>query len=237
MQMPAHASIEAAKTTAISSGNAMMVISVSNRDFSSDFLERAIPMLLQRHALVRVLIADELMIYNRFDTSLAPERAAASLAQHRHDRHRQLARIIEPLPDAQRVEVASYEDFCDAGYARILRRLLLLAHSDRHVMEKLESIALAYLDTSADDCDFRMAASIYYLIDETAWTMNLAANYGMSDNYYPGDVGKILRIFYCDSYEYDLFAHLGVARHTHRFWRLNESARGLAPQMIWAHEN
>lgn len=237
MEIIASGGVNALKVVPHSPGNAMMVISVSNRAFSSDFMERAIPMLLRRHALVRVLIADELMIYNRFDTSIEPRHTAQTLAQYRHDRHRQLARIVEPLPDAARVEVASYDDFCDANYARILRRLLLLAHSDDNVMNKLESIARTYLDTSAEHGDARMAASVYYLIDETAWTMNLAANYGMSDNFYPGDVGKILRIFYCDSYDYDLFAVLDIPRHTHRFWRIDETENELHPELMWAHEN
>ncbi|MBY8977648.1 hypothetical protein KHP62_17680 [Rhodobacteraceae bacterium NNCM2] len=217
-------------------GNAMLVISVANRSFSSDFLEAAIPLLLDRHALVRVLIADELMIYNRFDIGGDPAGVASTLGQYRHDRRRQLERIVGNLADPARVKINTYEDFCDHRYARIYRRIMLMASQDPVILEKLRAIAAAYLPPSEHHEEAKMNASILYLLDETAWTMNLAAHHGMTDNYYPGDVGKILRIFYCDSYDYDVFDCLGIERHTHRFWRLDENGEGLVPEMIWAHE-
>lgn len=117
---------------------AMMVISVDNQAFGTKFISSAIPFLLSRHDAISVLIADELMIYNKFDLVDGQDASKRVMTQYRTDRKRQLERIVGDLKSADRVSVGFYDDYCDSNYARILRRLMLLALRDEEVFRGVE---------------------------------------------------------------------------------------------------
>lgn len=220
------------------SGHAMLVISVASPAFDNNFLSVAIPFLLSRHSSVMLLIADELMIYNRFQLPDGASGAANLLLQYRQDRQRQLEKLVRRLDCKDRTRIGAYDDFCDQGYSRILRRLFLIALEDPTVMTGLGEIAHSRLERlepgfRRGQASSLLVRSLAYLIDETAWTINLAAHHGVSDNYYPGDVGSVLKTFYCRDGLHDIFTALDIAPHVHRYWRLRGSADGIEPQLMW----
>ena len=216
----------------------MLAISVTSHSFNSDFLKSAISLLLSRHQHVLVLIVDELMVYNRFQLPRGGADTSPILAQYRGDRERQLEKILATLDHGRRVQIGNYEDFCDYRYVRILRRLMLLAIENSKILGRLKDISRNYVMKFDDQPrefrdSSRLIRSLLFLLDETAWTMNLAAHYGVTDNYYPGDVGEVLKAFYCNEAAVNIFDVLDIAPHAHRFWRLNRTDESLEPELMW----
>ena len=84
---------------------AMMVISVDNQAFGTKFISSAIPFLLSRHEAISVLVADELMIYNKFDLVDGQDASKRVMTQYRTDRKRQIDRIVGDWESTNRVTV------------------------------------------------------------------------------------------------------------------------------------
>lgn len=114
----------------------------------------------------------------------------------------------------------------------------MLAVLDRGFAQALRKRARDFVqgrkrnDDLATDTAERISEA--YIIEETAMALYLASDYGLVDEYYPGDTGPVLGSLYRRSDSDEIMKFLGVPIHPKRFWSTALSQDGvLCRTLAW----
>lgn len=203
----------------------MMVISIDSTTFlAKNFLRQAIPLLAARHKSFLIVIADDLMVYNRYGI----EQSAQSLTylfkeKYWIERKIHIERILALENLEKKVRICRYNDFCDTRFSDLYRKFHRLTLSDTLLDSAVNKKGSSFIHsqkktTIAKSASEEVKVVNAFLIEETAWAIHMAANIGASDQYYPGDDASLLRHVYSYPNSTQLMTLLGVSPHTHQFW-------------------
>jgi hypothetical protein len=205
----------------------MLVMSIDSRQFTPDFIACALAQLAHRHERFLVVVADDLMIYNRYTIAQDPERLNTLFNKYWHDRYRYIQRLSEQKIIGENVFVAKYSEFCDQRFCTLWRRFSRLALSDTPLREMINKEVHNYLKKSQQQTHSstllyeEAQSSQAYLVDETVWALHMATNHGVTDQYYPGHMGSLLRFLYEYPNQKNLLTLLDVPPHVHGFWNIS----------------
>ncbi len=68
--------------------------------------------------------------------------------------------------------------------------------------------------------------SMSYIVEESGWTIYIAANRGVTDNFYPGNISVLLDSFYSSDLIDQYAKALGLGDHVHRVWDVSALEAG-----------
>ena len=220
-----------------------LVVSVENSLFTSSFLAACARSLSSWHDSFTVIVADDLMAYNKLHMKGAPEEFWRLIRQYRHDRQTHLTRLRRSLRlSADRMRIGFYGDYCDREYSQVMRRFYMIVMTDGHLFDLFHEEASGFTARSmASDgegwtAEQRYRSSMAYLIEETVWTVYLYATKGITDIYYPGDFGHLIESVYTHGRYGEILAFLGLPRHSSRFWNLRRASDGrVERKLAWRY--
>ena len=220
-----------------------LIVSVESNRFTSAFLTSSVQSLSRWHESFSVIIADDLMTYNKLHMKSSPVEFERLLQQYRYDRTKHLSRLRESLglsPD--RMHIGLYGDICDKGFSRAMRRFYMIVMTDQELLDVFDEKASRFTavsmirDHEAWTPEQRHRSSMAYLIEETIWTIYLYATQDVTDVYYPGDFGRLINRVYSHPDYQTILAFLGLPKHSSRFWNLfSEPDGAIERKLAWQH--
>lgn len=219
------------------SKNAMIIVSMENKDFDTDFLVRMLHMCAEFHDYLYIIIADDLFLYNRPIFSEAPNRASIFSAE----RSKYVRNAVSQAHSAKlKVIQRRWRSFCTPRFMEILRRLYMLIVSETTLLDIVDNRAHKKIERKLGGDKYypariRYALSRAYIMEETAMSLHLASNYDIADEYYPDDQAPVLGAIYDWIDRYDLYSRLALRRHEKRFWNLEKAPRSFHRTIEWAN--
>jgi tRNA-dependent cyclodipeptide synthase len=187
--------------------SAFVGISLDSTLFSREWIRAALTHLLSGHDEVLLVLADQLLAYNK--VALLPcsagaidlEGAKMKMDQRRDDISRFLAKEIALIPKAQRqrLRVTTWEDHSDAVYIGLLRKLRIAYSVIPEFRECVDYDAHAHFEKrseTAAEGKVRHELSVSYVLDETAMDIRITEFLGYPNEYYPEDHIRTLTQLY-----------------------------------------
>ena len=201
------------------------VISIDNSRFSTAFFRRLAREILPHFETFWFFVADDLMVYNKYLTLEEARRFNAVEASYLQERRLQIEKVLAADPPKAEVSVRSYGDVIDRDFVRFFRKFLVLFDSDPELSARVEAHAVAFTakrgaELSPQARQAMLRSSMAYIVEESAWTVYLAATQRVTDNFYPGAISVLIREFYSSPRFSDYLGLLGLPPHVHRIWDL-----------------
>ncbi|MFD2167617.1 hypothetical protein ACFSJY_15305 [Thalassotalea euphylliae] len=202
----------------------MLVVSVDSKNFKSAFLRSVLPQLSERHDNVFIVVADELMVYNRLTPELTVEKWQSLMAGYWQERYNSIAKVVNHFSLAN-VQVKPYNEFCDPAFSSIFRRFWQLSLLDAGISDLVNEKVAWFQSSRVKEFDAPKdtEASIIrqFVVEETAWSIHMGLNYGVNAEYYPNDSAALLEYLYTSDSAETLFNKLGYEVFERQFWSIN----------------
>lgn len=202
------------------------VISLDNSRFSTAFFRQLAAEILPHFDSFRFFVADDLMVYNKYLTLEDARRFNAVAPSYLSERKAQIENVLAANPPATEVWIGSYGDVIDQDFVRFLRKFLVLFDSDHDLSDRVEAHAAAFTAKRGEGQSpavrqAMLRSSMAYIVEESAWTVYLAAKHQVTDNFYPGAISVLISEFYASPRFQDYLDLLGLPAHCHRIWDLS----------------
>jgi hypothetical protein len=209
----------------ITSSTGLLVISVDSKNFSNTFMHKVLPKLSLLHKKVNVVIAVELMVYNRYNIGLSLENAKRVFQLYYSERFDNITKIIQHYQLAN-IEVQTYNHFCDQNFSNLFRRFWRIAMSDPLLMNAINEKTRWFVDgriklmnSMSDDDEFSVVKQ--FVMEETAWSIHMAEHFGITDEYYPKDHASLLKYIYHYENSEQFLSLLNANNHARKYWSID----------------
>lgn len=192
---------------------------------------------------ITFIVADDLMIYNRFGKKGISKGIRKLLDTYLFDyknlvnKRKEIISTENGSDWGNQVVVRSWGDYCTPTFMINFRCCLTLYCHNEHYRKVLDERAVSHIQKMKTDSygnfDGLVKCSVYYLLEETIWTMNLCSEFGIRNIYYPDDNGDFLKYFYDYAIGEGLANALGIKPHTLNFWNVKSEKGKLEPVLAW----
>lgn len=184
-----------------------------------------LPKLSKAHNKVRVVIADDLMVYNRYSINFDPEKASRIFDLYWQERFNNITKIVTHY-QLNNITINQYNDFCDQKFMALFRRFWCIAQSDERLYQQINEKAQWFIKTrikqaSTNNRQQEFEIIRQFVIEETAWSIHLAENHGITDEYYPNDHASLLKYIYHYENSSTFLSLINANNHQRRYWSIN----------------
>lgn len=226
-------------------GTALVPISIDGGSkFSRTALTKQWRIIADRHQHMSVVLADDLMVYNRLDGHTDPDDLNRKLQQYQRNFFPLVGRVFDTLKVAtSHWSARTFSAYSTPHFASVLRRLTVLAEIDQAFRLALEERIQFLLTGKDDNTDNRRTGALEYwrirsyLIDETAWALSTMTEFGIHDHYYPDDPADLMRCLILRSDTQKVLSSLNIAPNRLRFWNFHSKVRSTGDWAIaWEWE-
>lgn len=211
--------------------SAFIGVSLDSGLFTREWIRNAIHHLLSRHETILLVLADQLLAYNKianFDAGRATfdlQSAKVRIDQRRNDIMKFVQKEVAllPNPDKARVRIATWADFSDGEYCRLLREIRIAYSTIREFRSCVDSDASCHFDKRSQHVYSRDAhheLSVSYVLDETAMDIRITELGGFQFEYYPDKHIQTLTRLYDEQFaDYGLTVSNLVGHNVTRVFR------------------
>lgn len=202
------------------SSYALFPISVANRQFSTDNVQKVLSKLPNRITHLTFLIADWLQLYNKVKNCSDTESLGKVIRDYNErnreleNRHRWLEKILESSTNLLMAshEIVGMEHYFDGLYANTFRNINILHSIDEKFSRDINKAALLFLSKgNMRSNKIAIKLSEQYILEEIALNIRIRVKENLDEEYYLGLYHVPMLRIYANCYSASVQDLLGKA--------------------------